>query len=153
MTDESGRGFSRLRIRSLPAKALYVIFGAFVLITMVAAVAGANSARTAFTTTPPGGFTSGDALIGVSAALVLWVLIGVRLFRDHGEPLAPPRFWWRFTGRPRAGFVIGAAFLVEAGALGIAAVLADDRQPLLVAAAVGALVGGAYLHSSLRLHS
>lgn len=29
-----------------------------------------------------------------------------RSFRVHGEPVSPPRMWWRMTGRPRASGVI-----------------------------------------------
>ena len=35
-------------------------------------------------------------------------LAGVRIFRGYREPVAPPRLWWRWTGRPKAGFWLGS---------------------------------------------
>ncbi|MEC5170908.1 hypothetical protein [Glaciihabitans sp. GrIS 2.15] len=43
------------------------------------------------------------AAIGVLINLS-YTLLAVRTFRGHLEPAAPPRPWWRWTGRPQAGY-------------------------------------------------
>ncbi len=43
-------------------------------------------------------------------ALVLnlaYVVLAVRTFRGYLEPVEPARPWWRWTGRPKAGFWLG----------------------------------------------
>jgi hypothetical protein len=41
-----------------------------------------------------------------------YTLVGVRTFRGYREPTSAPRAWWRWTGRPKAGFWLGALHLV-----------------------------------------
>lgn len=56
-----------------------------------------------------------DPIYAVVANLltVLLYFIGVRSFRGAGEPVQPPRAWWRMTSRPRAGFVIGSLLILS----------------------------------------
>jgi hypothetical protein len=51
------------------------------------------------------------AVIGLVATLG-YTFIGVRTFRGYLEPSAPPRDWWRWSGRPKAGFWLGALYAV-----------------------------------------
>ena len=44
---------------------------------------------------------------------VLLYFVGVRSFRGAGEPIEPPRAWWRMTSRPRAGCVIGSLLFLS----------------------------------------
>lgn len=34
--------------------------------------------------------------------------VATRSFRGQGEPIEPPRVWWRVTSKPKAGFVLGS---------------------------------------------
>lgn len=44
----------------------------------------------------------------VSACLTLAsIILGARLFRGRGEPVEPPRAWWRMTARPLLSRVLG----------------------------------------------
>ncbi len=47
-------------------------------------------------------------------AQAAFVLSATRAFRSAGEPVAPPRSWWRATGRPATGFVLAALFAAGA---------------------------------------
>jgi len=82
-------------------------------------------------------------------------IVGVRVFRGYLEPLEPPRPWWRWTGRPKAGFWLGSLHLV--GALSFVQQVAPRHGPVpgmpLVIATVAASVIAAfgYLNSSFRL--
>ena len=51
------------------------------------------------------------AAIGLLINLT-YTLLGVRTFRGHLEPAAPPRPWWRWTGRPKAGYWLGSLNLL-----------------------------------------
>jgi len=55
-----------------------------------------------------------DPIYAVVANLLTLLLyfVGVRSFRGAGEPIEPPRAWWRMTSRPRAGFVIGSLLIL-----------------------------------------
>lgn len=81
----------------------------------------------------------------------LWlaaVIVLARSFRGIGEPVRPPRAWWKLTSRPRAGFLLGAMYLLSSLTL-----LAPTLQsPSGWAAGVNALfLGAAFLNSSVRL--
>ena len=91
------------------------------------------------------------ALIGNLA----YNIVGVRIFRGYLEPVRPPRPWWRWTGRPKAGFWLGA--------LNLFAVLGtlpefwprDGQGPHYVLATLNllglAIPAFGYFNSSLRL--
>lgn len=84
-----------------------------------------------------------------------YVLIGVRIFRGYLEPLAPARAWWRWTGRPKAGFWLGAIFLW--GTIGASAAWwLPTPHPLGVGVtalnvSVSGLTALGYFNSSIRL--
>ena len=84
-----------------------------------------------------------------------YVLLGVRIFRGYHEPVAEPRPWWRWTGRPKAGFWLGALHgLALLGAVQEFWPL-DGHTPdlavgILNCAQSGILAFG-YLNSSFRL--
>lgn len=49
-----------------------------------------------------------------AVGLVAMVVVGVRLFRGPGEPVAPPRAWWRMTAGPVSGYLLAAYFAADA---------------------------------------
>jgi hypothetical protein len=75
---------------------------------------------------------------------------GSRVFRARGEPVAPPRVWWRATGRPAAGFVLAGLFVF--GTLSVI-VSPDDFPGALVwwYLASDVPIVAFYAHSSIRL--
>ncbi|WP_420366028.1 hypothetical protein AAEP80_03940 [Curtobacterium sp. L3-7] len=109
------------------------------------------------------GYVVGAVIVEVMLALLLWaiglpdgavpflsalglvalVVVGVRLFRNEGEPVEPPRAWWRMTGRPFAGFLLAAYFVADA----LFARAAFD----VLGTAVMLLVAAAYVGSSVTM--
>lgn len=82
-------------------------------------------------------------------AFSVYLFVAVRSFRGKFEPVAPPRPWWRLTGRPKAGFWLAGWQL-----LGVVFALVDPRYTLaerLVYTAQNLLIGGLYLNSSIQL--
>ena len=78
-----------------------------------------------------------------------YILVGVRSFRGKYEPVLPPRPWWRMTGRPKAGFWLGALLV-----LGVVSFLLAKYIPveLRVSYIAQELVFGLlYLNSSIQL--
>jgi hypothetical protein len=109
-----------------------------------------------------GGLPPTDLLRGLlrsSLAFVL-VLLATRVFRVREETNAP-RPWWRATGRPLAGFVIGALFAVAVISLCANAYgFETDRKLRLysgedvfdaVSAVLAAALAVYYFTSSIRL--
>lgn len=93
-------------------------------------------------------FSSGLAVVLAILAQLAFVIVGVRSFRGKGEPVRPPRAWWRMTARPPAGFVLGCLFLLQAAWYAYPEV----QGPRAAAgAAVSALIGSAYLAASVAL--
>jgi hypothetical protein len=94
------------------------------------------------------------ALIGFVMNLA-YTLLGVRIFRGYHEPVAEPRAWWRWTGRPKAGFWLGALHLFAL----LAAIqdfwprdgLATSLPGGILNSALFVIVAFGYLNSSLRL--
>ncbi|WP_368497241.1 hypothetical protein [Herbiconiux sp. A18JL235] len=136
---DAGRAWLRPRIRSTPAKGPYLLLGTLcgVVLANAAAAPGAPDRRTVL----------------LAMVVAAWVVVGARVFRDGHEPVAPPRAWWRFTGKPTAGFVIGGMLVVAGGVAATSASLTGGSQAALFASGVAAAIGAAYLHSSLRLHA
>jgi hypothetical protein len=126
------------RITELWAKIAYIIVGWWVLpfsLRPVMAIGGIPA----------------PAIVAFEIATSLGVVwLGTRAFRIQGEPVEPARVWWRATGRPRAGFVLGGFFL-----WGFVVFLTPPEvivDPLLPWFAVPLLpIGLFYLHSSIRL--
>jgi hypothetical protein len=76
----------------------------------------------------------------LAALLTLGIyLYGGRVFRGPGEPIAPPRAWWRMTAARRVSAFFGVVFLLSS---------TIELRQLLVAVpqvATGAQFGPAYL--------
>lgn len=99
-----------------------------------------------------------NSILYASISFVLsltYTLIGVRTFRGYREPVAPPRPWWRWTGRPRAAFWIAALYLFtlpgEIGDFWPRHGLAAPVPVLIVTVAMTAIVFVGYLNSFFRL--
>ncbi|TQL01018.1 hypothetical protein [Cellulomonas sp. SLBN-39] len=119
---------------------------AYLLLAPVAAVLGAVLL----------GVALGEWAFVPGAIVLQLVVVGVavRTFRDADvEDVVAPRAPWRMTARPTSGFVLGGLFLVES----VSAVLRAPGQPdlwaVLLAAAVSAALGVAFVRSSLRLRA
>lgn len=121
--------------------------------------------KLAYVLLAPFGAVLGALLLGlalgewafVPGVIVLQLVVvggAVRTFRDADvEDVTAPRPLWRMTARPTSGFVLGGLFLVES----VSAVLRAPGQPdlwaVLLAAAVSATLGVAFVRSSLRLRA
>ncbi len=125
------------RITELWAKAVFIGFGWMLIPTGLRYVLTLVSV-------PPPAILLVDVVWGFA---VVW--FGSRVFRITGEPLDPPRRWWRATGRPPAGFVIFGLFALS----GVAAFLpsTDDDPALWWYLVTSAPLAAFYLHSSIRL--
>lgn len=44
---------------------------------------------------------------------LLFLIVGVRVFRGRDEDVRPPRPWWQMTSRPAAGFILGTVFALS----------------------------------------
>jgi hypothetical protein len=97
---------------------------------------------------PPVASALGANLLGL-----LLYLGGARSFRGPGEPVKPPRAWWRMTSRPRAGFVIGS-LLVLSFVNGVFFVMFGSGDSTL-SYALGTAIDGSlafmFLRSSIQL--
>jgi hypothetical protein len=94
------------------------------------------------------------AVIGLLINLA-FVLVAVRTFRGYLEPAAPPRPWWRWSGRPKAGYWLGTLNLL----VGVTAIqdfwprhgLTPDVPVTILNILESAIVAFGYLNSSFRL--
>jgi len=94
------------------------------------------------------------AAIGVLINLS-YTLLAVRTFRGHLEPAAPPRPWWRWTGRPQAGYWLGSLNLLA----GCGAIrdfwphrgLTPDLPAVIMNVLVFLIISFGYFNSSFRL--
>jgi hypothetical protein len=102
-----------------------------------------------------------DLLLGWALNLAVFY-VGTRIFRGRGEPIEPPRPWWKMTARPtlsrRLGilFVFGVVCAFVLGILSVAGIDPSPREPTpLVYAIDAALFYGVlaffYLNSAVRL--
>ncbi|MFT4283604.1 MAG: hypothetical protein QM598_02065 [Protaetiibacter sp.] len=86
---------------------------------------------------------------------VVAMVIGVRSFRGAGEPLRPPRAWWRATATSASSFVLGGLWLVAGIACwwGMASGLLAAGSPFVNGYVVAfyLVAGGYYLHSGWRI--
>jgi hypothetical protein len=85
--------------------------------------------------------------------LVLIYLGGVRSFRGAGEPIQPPRDWWRITSQPRASFVIGSLLALSFASNSFTAVSGPPEAAFAntLDAAVDTAMVFLYIRSSIRL--
>jgi uncharacterized membrane protein YfcA len=110
-----------------------------------------------------GGLAPTDDSRGIlrSILVLLLILLAGRVFRGAREPGDQPRPWWRMTGAPTAGFVLGAIFGIAALGLLLYAVAIEtdavvhkfrSQEPyVVVTCIVFAVLGLLYLTSSARL--
>ena len=86
--------------------------------------------------------------VGQVLAVVLFVGAS-RTFRGRGEPIVPPRVWWRATARPTASYVIAATFTADAL---IGVLLAAVQQGNSVLGLISsALLAAFFFNSAIRL--
>jgi hypothetical protein len=90
-------------------------------------------------------------------------LLGARLFRVKEEQLEPARPWWRMTGRPALGWVLGVYFAAAsvfiavsliayfAGVENVAAVVRSAPVRTTGTTIVTAILTFLYVNSSVRL--
>jgi len=82
-------------------------------------------------------------------------LLIIRTFRGHLEPAVPPRPWWRWTGRPKAGYWLGSLNLLG----GYGAIqdfwphrgLTPDLPAVIMNVLVFLIISSGYFNSSFRL--
>lgn len=74
------------------------------------------------------------------------VVVGVRTFRGPGEPVEPPRAWWRMTAGPVVGFLLAASFVGDAVVARASVAGSADVGGLVVS-----LLAAAYTGSSVTL--
>jgi hypothetical protein len=93
------------------------------------------------------------ALPHVAQSIVIEIIMDcalvamARSFRGSGEPVEPPRAWWRLTARPLAGWWLGGMWILAAFS-----VFSPQSTELSIPAAIGSLIlGVAFLNSSIRL--
>ncbi|HEY5222852.1 MAG TPA: hypothetical protein VIJ18_07380 [Microbacteriaceae bacterium] len=129
-----------LRIRRTRWKFAYVVLGIALLMVLNAYV---------FSRVLP----SPVAAVASNVLVVALYFVGTRSFRGAGEPIEPPRAWWRMTSRPTAGFVIGSLL-----ALSVISDIAGARSAIpgyaftnSLDAVVDSILVVLYVHSSMRL--
>jgi hypothetical protein len=61
-------------------------------------------------------FGAPDAVLVLAGSVVTLAgfVVGARIFRGRGEPIEPPRPWWRMTARPTLSRRLGILFAVLA---------------------------------------
>jgi hypothetical protein len=85
-----------------------------------------------------------------------FLLVGVRVFRGQGEEIAPPRAWWRASGRPTASFVL-AGVVAAVSATRLVGALVNDPDfatgppEFGSGLAFGVFALALYLNSGIRL--
>jgi hypothetical protein len=101
------------------------------------------------------------AVVGIVISTLFWV-IAVRVFRGSGEDLQRPRAWWRVTGGPASGIIVGAFVLLYAGTLAPAVIsgLSKPQNPTAltthfvfasIMTPLSLVICALYIHSSIRL--
>ena len=93
------------------------------------------------------------AALGANVLVLLLYVGGVRSFRGPGEPVKPPRAWWRMTSRPLAGFVVGS-LLVLSFVNGVFFVMfgsGDSTFSYALGAAIDGSLAFMFLRSSIQL--
>jgi hypothetical protein len=125
------------RITELWAKVTYVL-GAWWLLPL------ALGSLMAFGGIPEPAIVVANVALGY---VVVW--LGSRAFRTRGEAIAPPRVWWRATGRPLAGFLIFGLFAINA--LFAFLPYPEEDPALWWYLVTGMPIAAFYLYSSIRL--
>lgn len=128
-----------LRIRKTRWKLVYIVVGTGLLAGIAHLLAPLLEVTSAA--------VLGDILF------LLFSLGGARAFRGRGEPIEPPRAWWRMTSRPTAGLVLGGLLTLSLaqsvyGAFTESAGMLSRTVPDAILVAV---LAGLYVNSSVRL--
>lgn len=82
--------------------------------------------------------------------VVALVIAAGRLFRGPGEPMAPPRPWWRLTGGAPSSIVWAVLFGLSAVSQLIEIVAGAQGTVSPVVPAAFGLIAVAYAHSAAR---
>jgi len=90
--------------------------------------------------------TGAVAVVAVLGTALTAVVAG-RTFRAAGEPVRPPRPWWRLTGGRTSGSVVAGVFVLQVVSL-LTSSPVGPQEGLVVASS--ASWAAAYLHSALR---
>jgi hypothetical protein len=91
----------------------------------------------------------GGTIASVVLALAV-VLFCARTFRAPGEPIAPPRPWWKLTGGRTSGLVVGGLCVLQVVGQLASARVSDGAGGTLPAALLYAVLAVAFVHSALR---
>ena len=102
-----------IRLRKTRWKVAYILIGVIALAAIEIAIR-------------PFMFPNPMYAVVANLLTVLLYFGGVRSFRGVGEPIEPPRAWWRMTSRPRAGYIIGS-LLVLSSANGVLVAITSPR--------------------------
>ncbi|WP_308464766.1 hypothetical protein [Rathayibacter soli] len=129
-----------LRIRKTRWKVAYIV----VAVVLATTLNGFVFSR--FLPTPVAAILS-------NAVTLLLYFGGARSFRGAGEPVEPPRAWWRMTARPTAGLVIGSLLTlsVTLDVFGTASRAPGYEFSNFLNTVVDAVLVVFYVHSSIRL--
>ena len=117
-----------------------------VLTGFLLTVFGALTAAAATESTGAGAVAVAVAVVVVLGTAVTAVVAG-RTFRAAGEPVPPPRPWWRLTGGRTSGSVVAGVFGLEVVSL-LTSSPVGPEEGLVVSSST--FWAAAYLHSALR---
>ncbi|MGH1524812.1 hypothetical protein ACRAWC_12580 [Leifsonia sp. L25] len=84
----------------------------------------------------------------------LWPIVVIALarsFRGEGEPVQPPRPWWRLSARPRIGWFIGGFYALGELQAFFFPVHTDRYLATASSVVFGLFLAAAFLNSSIRL--
>jgi hypothetical protein len=129
-----------IRLRKTRWKVAYILIGVIALAAIEIAI-------------QPLMISNPMSAVVANSLTVLLYFGGVRSFRGLGEPIEPPRAWWRMTSRPRAGYIIGS-LLVLSSANGVLVAITGPRELIFnvaISVVVDASLAFLYFRSSTRL--
>ena len=135
----AGHVASGLRITSAGGKVGYFVAGYVGLACVAIFTAGLVN------------FTVG-AVIYV-ALFVAWATLGTRCFRGDGEPITPPRPWWKLTARPTVGWILAALLLLQSVWILTSSLAEPGAAGSVLVAAVYSIAAALFVHSSIRLRA
>jgi uncharacterized membrane protein YfcA len=103
------------------------------------------------------GLTAIASLVVSGLFDIVVLLVGARIFRGRGEPVAPPRPWWQMTARQKLSSNLGSWLAVVTGVMAVCFVLSlfDPARTYLAESALLVLYFAIptylYLNSAARL--
>jgi len=129
-----------IRLRKTRWKVAYILIGVIALAAIEIAI-------------QPLMISNPMSAVVANALTLLLYAGGVRSFRGLGEPIEPPRAWWRMTSRPRAGYIIGS-LLVLSSANGVLVAITGPPELIFnvaISVMIDASLAFLYFRSSTRL--